>query len=523
MSTSGAPQIQLNTSDYPNLDLNTPVTKQEGYAGANGTGIENLQNKAVNAAQSTMDTVKNHPVTQQIANGPVAQNAKAQAAQTQNEFSDLMNSRQVPNERTATGQPLTQYHSLFYRLLSWKNPRATAITYVASVLFIFAARYLNILRYILKGSWIVFGITAAAEILGQVTLGNGFTSQIRPRKYFVIPRESLERFTEDIEQFINFFVIEFQRIVFAENVYVTIGAFATTLISYFLVKFVPLWGLALIGTTVLYFAPLIYIKNKDVIDAQLNNTANVIKQQSSQLRDTTIQSFNSASETARIKANEYTHKAQDLVGTASRKTSATYNQTAQAAKEKAGQTQQYASEKAAQAQDYAGTKANQGADYTKEKAAQAQDYTKDTYNQTADYTNAKANEAADYTKDTYNQTADYTNQKAGQAQDYTKDTYNQTADYTNQKAGQAQDYTKDTYNQTADYTNAKANQAHGAANDTYNSAAGHANDSYNSAAGYANEKTARGPDSVNTTDFPSAPREEPVYSAEVPRAVPAEY
>lgn len=53
--------------------------------------------------------------------------------------------------------------------------------------------------------------------------GNGFTSQVRPKKYYVVPRESLERFTEDVEQLINFFVIEFQRIVFAENVYVTVA------------------------------------------------------------------------------------------------------------------------------------------------------------------------------------------------------------------------------------------------------------------------------------------------------------
>jgi len=46
---------------------------------------------------------------------------------------------------------------------------------------------------------------------------------MRPKKYFVIPKESLERFLDDAEQLINFFVIEFQRVIFAENVYVTTG------------------------------------------------------------------------------------------------------------------------------------------------------------------------------------------------------------------------------------------------------------------------------------------------------------
>ena len=71
-------------------------------------------------------------------------------------------------------------------------------------------------------------VTASAEIVGQAIFGNGFTSQIRPRKYFVVPHDSLERFTEDLEQLINFFVIEFQRVVFAENVYVTSGVSETS-------------------------------------------------------------------------------------------------------------------------------------------------------------------------------------------------------------------------------------------------------------------------------------------------------
>ena len=71
-------------------------------------------------------------------------------------------------------------------------------------------------------------VTASAEIAGQAVFGSGFTSQIRPRKYFVVPHDSLERFTEDLEQLINFFVIEFQRVVFAENVYVTSGVSGTS-------------------------------------------------------------------------------------------------------------------------------------------------------------------------------------------------------------------------------------------------------------------------------------------------------
>lgn len=70
--------------------------------------------------------------------------------------------------------------------------------------------------------------TAIAEVAGKSVLGNGLASQMRPRKYYMIRKESLERFTDDLEQLINFFIIEFQRIVFAENIYVTVSVSAKT-------------------------------------------------------------------------------------------------------------------------------------------------------------------------------------------------------------------------------------------------------------------------------------------------------
>ena len=48
-------------------------------------------------------------------------------------------------------------------------------------------------------------------------------ASLRPRRYYRVPKETLETFLDDVEQLINFFVIEFQRILFAENVTVTVG------------------------------------------------------------------------------------------------------------------------------------------------------------------------------------------------------------------------------------------------------------------------------------------------------------
>lgn len=60
-----------------------------------------------------------------------------------------------------------------------------------------------------------------AEGSAKLLANTSVTSSVRPRRYYKIPKESLEAALDDVEQMINFFVIEVQRIVFAENIPVT--------------------------------------------------------------------------------------------------------------------------------------------------------------------------------------------------------------------------------------------------------------------------------------------------------------
>ncbi|KAJ9620177.1 hypothetical protein H2203_007942 [Taxawa tesnikishii (nom. ined.)] len=320
---------QQGQTDYPNLNpfaSNSNIDTQQVKADANGS-YQNVKNTVYDSehlsarsfslhpshiytdAQAAMDKVANHPMTQNIANGscqrgPVAQKGREEFGKTQNEFSNLVNSRQIPDQKTATGQELTQYHSMFYNLLSWQNPRATTISYATMVVFIFFTRYVPVLKYIFKGLYVVLGITAAAEIAGRLVFENGLASQMRPRKYYTIPRQSLENALEDVEQLINFFVIEFQRIVFAENIYATIAAFTIALFGYFAVKFVPKWGLALITVT-----------------GNLSHAGEILNQQTQQARELSAQYTNRAVEVTKSTANTYTAKAQEMIGQAKNRAS----------------------------------------------------------------------------------------------------------------------------------------------------------------------------------------------------------
>lgn len=70
------------------------------------------------------------------------------------------------------------------------------------------------------------GVTIAAEVAGKAVLNTGFASQLRPRKYYTVPRETIDTVIGDLHELINFFVIEGQRILFAENI------LASSVVSY---------------------------------------------------------------------------------------------------------------------------------------------------------------------------------------------------------------------------------------------------------------------------------------------------
>ncbi|KAK5175763.1 uncharacterized protein LTR77_000903 [Saxophila tyrrhenica] len=332
------PNVTPAQSQYPNLN---PYEGSNGNTNTSTNGsamgsMENAKNSAMNsksypssspppshpnihpstAAQQGMDSVKNSQTYQSLSSGPMADKARTEADKTSNEFSNLASARQTPNTQTVTGQNLTHYHSLFYNLLSWENPRATGISYAAIVLFIFATRYVPLVRYGLKLSYMILGVMAAAELAGKMIFSEGFATKMRPRRYYTVPRETLESVMEDLVELANFFVIEFQRIVFAENVYVTIGAFTTALITYFLVKITPAWGLALLFTTLAYFVPLAYLQNQELIDHHVSNAQTIVSKQTEQLREIASQQTNKAVEASSSAFKTYGARASEMVGQA---------------------------------------------------------------------------------------------------------------------------------------------------------------------------------------------------------------
>ncbi|KAL5344163.1 Reticulon-domain-containing protein [Aspergillus crustosus] len=269
---------------------------------------------ADNAGEVSYPDTKGPSTKESITNGPIADSIKSEASRTGQEFRDLKSAKVIPSTTTATGQPLTYYHSLLYSLLSWEQPRATAASFASVVAFIFAARYLPLLRWFFKFLYVALGFTAALEVFGKVALSQGLASSFRPRKYYTVPKETIEAVLDDFEQLIDFVLIEFQRVLFAENIVHTVAAFSAAFSAYWLIKILPFWGLSLLGVSIAYLGPLIYINNRELIDGQIENLQKTVNSQANQLKGIAEERTSQATGAVKQYVGDYSSKAQEYIG-----------------------------------------------------------------------------------------------------------------------------------------------------------------------------------------------------------------
>jgi len=226
---------------------------------------------------------------------------------SQHEFPGLNESN---NRELHPETHLTHFHSFFYDLVTWKNPRTSLIIFISLLNIILAFRFINVMRYIFKAAYLLLGSAAALEYGGRLLGYKGAVSQIRPRRYYMIPRESVESIFEEIHDFLNFVVVEFQRIVYVENIFTTVAAFLISFFGYFLIKYLPFWSLAFLGTTTVFAGPYIYINNQEQVDALINHYSEIANYKLHEARGVTEQYAGEYANRAMQTASQLTEKVQ---------------------------------------------------------------------------------------------------------------------------------------------------------------------------------------------------------------------
>jgi len=84
-------------------------------------------------------------------------------------------------------------------------------------------------------------------------------------------------------------------------------------VSYYLVKVVPYWGLAIIGTTAVFMIPLVYTSNQELIDAQLKHASELVNAQTAQVRSAAKEHTAHVAELTKQYMGDYSAKAQGLI------------------------------------------------------------------------------------------------------------------------------------------------------------------------------------------------------------------
>lgn len=81
-----------------------------------------------------------------------------------------------------------------------------------------------------------------------------------------------------------------------------------------MIKFLPFWGLSLIAVTIAYLGPLVYLSNREVIDAHIENAQGVINSQAHQLKDIAEERTSHATGLVKQYVEDYSSKAQEYIG-----------------------------------------------------------------------------------------------------------------------------------------------------------------------------------------------------------------
>ena len=107
----------------------------------------------------------------------------------------------------------------------------------------------------------------------------------------------------------NFIVLEFQRLLFAEKTHHTGLAFIISFFAYKLVRYIPLWGLTLMGTIMAFTIPPLYLRNQEVIDHHIHSAQSLAAEKAAYARDVAGQQVGVVSERAKIVTSEWGKKA----------------------------------------------------------------------------------------------------------------------------------------------------------------------------------------------------------------------
>ena len=132
---------------------------------------------------------------------------------------------------------------------------------------------------------------------------------MKPRTYYQVNKSTFDALFGEIANVSNFFVLEFQRLLFAEKTSHTAVAFVISFLAYKLVRYIPLWGLSLMGTLLAFILPPLYLRHQEVIDKHIEQAQHMAAQKVKFAQDMAGEKVGVVSERAKSVTSEWGKKA----------------------------------------------------------------------------------------------------------------------------------------------------------------------------------------------------------------------
>ncbi|KAJ4171762.1 hypothetical protein NW754_000339 [Fusarium falciforme] len=101
--------------------------------------------------------------------------------------------------------------------LQWEDPIRTLGSYIGALSILFGAHYLPITQLALKAGAVTFGVMSVTEFASRSFGPDTFLSRLRPKEYRKIPESTLNATLKDIHDFVQYAVVQIQRITFAQD------------------------------------------------------------------------------------------------------------------------------------------------------------------------------------------------------------------------------------------------------------------------------------------------------------------
>ncbi|KAI3567865.1 Reticulon-domain-containing protein [Fusarium oxysporum f. sp. albedinis] len=298
-----------------------------------------------------------------------AQQSEQDTAKMASAIQQSLYENRRPNDQNRQGErgPLKEliaHQDSLYKYINWEDPVRTLGSYLGALSVLFGAHYLPLTQLALKIGAAILGIISLTEFSSRTFGPNTFLSRLRPKEYKTVPEPTLNATLRDIHDFIQYAVVQVQKIVFGQDLGKTFAAFLGFTTLFWLMKVVSPFSIAVLGLTTLYIAPLINSPHGRAVaqDATVRGK---------ELANAATEKGNTLVQDSRAKAAELSSKAHEAVGGVQQRVGSL----AQSGKQNANDLSNQASNRATDLRDMGIDAINKAPGITKLSSGDAEQYT----------------------------------------------------------------------------------------------------------------------------------------------------